>query len=124
MVLIIGGAYQGKLDFAKSEFNLSQEDIFTCSGGEIDFSKPCIDHIEEFTLACAQSGEDAAAYFRSHRGQWQDSVLICRDISAGVVPMGADMRAWRQMNGLLCRYLTGEASRVSRIFCGLEERLK
>ena len=43
---------------------------------------------------------------------------------SGVVPLGADMRAWRQMNGLLCRYLSGEAARVSRLFCGLEERLK
>ena len=49
MVLIIGGAYQGKLDFAKSTFDLSESDIFTCTGGEIDFSKRCIDHIEEFT---------------------------------------------------------------------------
>ena len=113
MVLIIGGAYQGKLDFAKSIFDLSESDIFTCTGGEIDFSRRCIDHIEEFTLWCVQSGVDAV-----------ESILICEDISAGVVPMGADMRAWRQMNGLLCRYLSGEAAQVSRLFCGLEERLK
>ena len=124
MVLIIGGAYQGKLDFAKSTFDLSESDIFTCTGGEIDFSRRCIDHIEEFTYACVQSGLDAVTFFQAHRKQWQDSILICRDISAGVVPMGAEMRAWRQMNGLTCRYLSGEATRVSRIFCGVEERLK
>ncbi|MGM9548988.1 MAG: cobalamin biosynthesis protein CobU [Faecousia sp.] len=124
MVLIIGGAYQGKLDFAKSGFFVTEEEIFTCSGTEIDFSKRCIDHIEEFTYACVLSGVDAAAYFESHREQWRDSILICQDISAGVVPMGADMRAWRQMNGLLCKYLSGEACQVSRLFCGLEERLK
>lgn len=124
MVLIIGGAYQGKLDFAKNAFGLREDEIFTCTGGEIDFSKRCIDHIEEFTFRCAQSGADAVAYFRSRREQWQDSILICGDISAGVVPMGAEMRAWRQMNGLLCRYLSGEANRVSRLFCGLEERLR
>lgn len=124
MVLIIGGAYQGKLDFAKSAFGLSESDVFTCTGGEIDFSRRCIDRIEEFTLWCVQSGVDAVEFFRSCREQWRDSILICEDISAGVVPMGADMRAWRQMNGLLCRYLSGEAARVSRLFCGLEERLK
>ena len=124
MVLIIGGAYQGKLDFAKSTFDLSESDIFTCTGGEIDFSKRCIDHMEEFTLWCAQSGVDAVEFFRSCRERWQNSILICEDISAGVVPLGADMRAWRQMNGLLCRYLSGKAARVSRLFCGLEERLK
>ena len=54
MVLIIGGAYQGKLDFAKSAFGLSESDVFTCTGGEIDFSRRCIDRIEEFTLWCVQ----------------------------------------------------------------------
>lgn len=124
MVLIIGGAYQGKLDFAKSAFGLTQDDIFTCTGGEIDFSRRCINHVEEFVLWCIRSGEDAVEFFQSHREQWQDSILICEDLSAGVVPMEAQMRAWRQMNGLVCRYLSGEASRVSRLFCGLEERLK
>lgn len=124
MVLIIGGAYQGKRDFAKSRFSLSETDIFDCTGGEIDFSKRCIDHLEEFTYACARDGIDAVHYFQSHRELWRDSILICRDIAAGVVPMGADMRSWRQMNGRLCRYLSGEAERVSRLFCGLEERLK
>ena len=71
-----------------------------------------------------QSDADAVEIFRSCREQWRDSILICEDISAGVVPMGADMRAWRQMNGLLCRYLSGEAAQVSRLFCGLEQRLK
>ena len=124
MVLIIGGAYQGKLDFAKSTFDLNESDVFTCTGGEIDFSRRCIDHIEEFTLWCVQSGADAVEFFCSHREQWRDSILICGDISAGVVPLGAEMRAWRQMNGLLCRYLSEEAAQVSRLFCGLEERLK
>ena len=42
MILIIGGAWQGKLDFARETFGLSQEEIYTCSPGEIDFSKRCI----------------------------------------------------------------------------------
>ena len=45
MVLIIGGAWQGKLEFAKREFHLKDSDIYTCSGAEIDFSKPCIDRL-------------------------------------------------------------------------------
>lgn len=56
MVLIIGGAYQGKLDFAKSAFGLSESDVFTCTGGEIDFSRRCIDRIEEFTLGACSRG--------------------------------------------------------------------
>ena len=124
MVLIIGGAYQGKLDFAKTAFTLSEDEIFTCGSSEIDFSKRCINRVEEFTLACVQSGVDPSEYFKAHRDDWKNSVLICEDIFCGVVPMGAEMRAWRQATGRLCQYLSREAAEVSRIFCGLEQKLK
>ena len=120
MILMIGGAYQGKLDYAKSTFNISDEDVFTCTGSEIDFSKRCINHIEEFVYACP----DALEYFKAHREEWENSILICRDIFCGVVPVGAENRAWRQNTGRLAQYLSKEASQVSRIFCGLEQRLK
>ena len=124
MIFIIGGAYQGKLTYAKAAFHLSSEDIFTCNGTEIDFRKRCIRSIEEFTYACVQANIDTAAYFAAHRAEWENSILICRDIFCGVVPLGADNRAWRQTTGVLCRYLAAEANQVSRIFCGLEQRLK
>ena len=120
MILIIGGAYQGKLDFAKETFGVTDAEVYICGGGDIDFSKRCICGIEEFT-ACH---DDPVAYFEAHRADWKDSILILRDIFCGVVPMGAENRAWRQKTGRLARYLSKEASRVSRIFCGLEQRLK
>ncbi len=125
MVLIIGGAYQGKLDFAKRQYGVSDAQVFTCTEENgIDFGARCIDKLEEFTLWCVRTGEDATAVFRSNRSAWEDSILICQDIFCGVVPMGADMRAWREMTGRLCAYLSNEAQSVSRIFCGLEQKLK
>ena len=120
MILIIGGAYQGKLDFAKEAFEITDEDVFTCGTREIDFSKRCIYKIEEFTYA----HPDPIGYFQEHREEWQDSILILQDIFCGVVPMGAETRTWRQKTGRLAQYLSKEAAQVSRIFCGLEQRLK
>lgn len=124
MILIVGGAYQGKLTYAKTAFDLEDEDVFTCAGTQIDFSKRCIRGIEEFTYACYQNGLDPKAYLEAHREQWWDSILICRDIFCGVVPMEPDIREWRQITGRLCQYLTAEAESVVRIFCGLEQKLK
>ena len=120
MILIIGGAYQGKLDYAKSAFQITDGEVFTCCGGEIDFSKRCIYKIEEFTC----NHPDPIGYFQAHREQWQDSILILQDIFCGVVPMGVENRAWRQKTGRLAQYLSREAAQVSRIFCGLEQRVK
>ena len=120
MILIIGGAYQGKLDFAKETFGITDADVHTCGAGEIDFSKRCIYKIEEFTC----DYPDPIGYFKAHREAWQDSILILQDIFCGVVPMGAENRAWRQNTGRLSQYLSKEATQVSRIFCGWEQRLK
>lgn len=120
MILVIGGAYQGKLDFVKNTLGIGDGDVYACTADQIDFSKGCIYKIEEFTY----HHPDPVGYFQTHRQQWQNSVLILRDISCGVVPIGVDNRAWRQKNGRLCQYLSKEASQVSRIFCGLEQRLK
>ena len=120
MILIIGGAHQGKLEFAKETFGLKEEDINICTPGEIDFSKRCIYGIEEFTWG----HPDPKAYFREHREAWEDSILILRDVFCGVVPMDPETRLWRQKTGRLAQYLSKEAKQVSRIFCGLEQRLK
>lgn len=120
MVLIIGGAYQGKRAFACDALGIVPNEIYTCTGGEIDFSYPCIDRIEVF----AREHPDPIAYFEENREKWEHSVLILEDMFCGVVPMGAENRAWRQNAGRLAQYLAREATRVSRIFCGLEERLK
>lgn len=120
MILIIGGAWQGKLNFAKETFGITNADVFTCTDGKIDFSKRCIDRLEEFSL----HHPDPIGYFEVHREQWRDSIMILRDIFCGVVPCSAEERAWRQNTGRLAQYLGQEADRVSRIFCGLEQRLK
>ena len=142
MFFIIGGAYQGKLDHAIETYNLKESDIFTCkkidsdscgstakseasgSAPEIDFSCRCIDGIEEFTYACIRNGIEPLDYFKEHEAEWQDSILICDDLFCGVVPLGAELREWRQASGRLCKYLSQQAQQVSRIFCGLEQRLK
>jgi len=124
MHLIIGGAYQGKVTFAKEHYKLTEHEICCCTQDYIDFSKPCLAQIEEFTYGCVRRGQNPVTVFQTHQKEWADCILICNDIFCGVVPMGADMRRWREITGELCQYLSKEADKVSRIFCGLEQRLK
>lgn len=124
MIFIIGGAYQGKLALAKEKFGVGDGDVFTCSGSEIDFSRRCIDRLEEFTLACVQTGADPLLYLADRLPEWKDSILICQDVSCGVVPMDPQLREWRNATGRLCQFLAAHADQVIRVFCGLEQRIK
>ena len=125
MHLIIGGAYQGKLDYAKEHFGIEGSEVFNCSEKTgIVFGARCLNRLEEFTLWCVRNDREPVSLFRENRAAWADSVLICCDIFCGVVPMGADMRAWREETGRLCAYLSAEAETVTRMFCGLPQKLK
>ena len=122
MKLIIGGAYQGKRAFAREKFGISEEQIFTCTDTDIDFSKPCMDKLEDFVLACVCNGIDPLERLKAQ--DLTDKVIICMDIFCGVVPMDATQRQWRHTTGLVCQYLAKNADSVYRIYCGLEQRLK
>ena len=49
MVLILGGAYQGKLTYAAKRYSLTKADIFDLSDGDPDRPYPCFTHLEALT---------------------------------------------------------------------------
>lgn len=124
MILIFGGAYQGKLDFAAEQYGVPEKDIFSVEGKKLDFSKRILSGLENFTHACARESADPVEAFRESREAWRDKILIIQDMSSGVVPLSPETRAWRQENGRLCQYLAREAEAVYRVFCGLGQRIK
>ncbi len=125
MKLIIGGAYQGKLDFAKKEYGFSDCDIFTCSdASEIDFSKPCINELQEFTLYLVKNGQNPVEYLKNTEAQWKNSVIIAREIFSGIVPIDDTLRLWREETGRAFTFLSQNAESVTRLFCGIAQRLK
>lgn len=124
MKVIVGGAYQGKLDYAKEILGVRTYTVCDENVAELDCSADAIDHLERFTLACARQGIDALAYLEEHREQLKGKVVICTDISQGIVPMEKELRAWREINGRVLIDLCREAEMVIRVFCGLGQQLK
>lgn len=125
MELIIGGAYQGKTAYAKETFGLKEEQVRSCPEDALpDWSAPCLRHLENFALFCVRQGKQPEREIALYRDLWKDSVLLCDDISCGVVPMEAETRAWREGTGRMLAALSREANTVTRLFCGLPQRLK
>ena len=60
MVLIIGGAYQGKTAYAQTKYALRDAEIFTCEGEALDLTARCLRHLERFALACVRAGKEPA----------------------------------------------------------------
>ena len=141
MKLIFGGAYQGKLAFALKNENLTEKEVYTFKKLEdcetpmecieladvacrIPADAKVLDHFERFTYACAADEKDALAYIRENPKMWEGRIVICDDVSQGVVPMDHTERAWREMNGRCLAYLAAGADEVYRVFCGIPQRIK
>ena len=119
MDLVIGGAFQGKLDYAREAFGLAEEDIFVCApDAEPDWSNRCLTRLEEYVLYCVRRGVPCEERFRA------DAVLIGRDIFCGVVPIDPEERQWREETGRFYTRLSARADSVTRLFCGLPQKLK
>lgn len=122
MVLIFGGKYQGKVDFAVEELGAAVEDVFRCSDGNIDYSKKVIADLQEYIWQCVLDGKEAKDTL-----DWnilEDKILICDDVSQGLVPMDKDEREYREMVGRTLNVASRKASQVYRVFCGLGSKLK
>ena len=123
MILIFGGAYQGKVDYVKENYNVAEDDIFRCkTNGVLDYNKKVICQLENYIRFCTENGIEAKESIDIKR--LQNSIVICEDTSQGLVPMDPEDRAYREMAGRTLLFLGKEATQVTRVFCGLGHRLK
>jgi len=119
MHLIIGGAYQGKLEYAKQQFGIAPDEICECNEkGKPDFSKRCLNHYERYLKFCLKQNITPFTDFT------KESVIICQDIFCGIVPADREERAWRELAGRTVTVLARQAQSVTRIFCALPTKLK
>ena len=142
MKLIIGGAYQGKLAYAKREYGMAEgwidghtcrmEEIWTCGG---------IDHFHEYIRRMMTEGPEAdgrtggesrlteieqnAERFAEKLFSCNpDLVIVSNELGYGVVPMEKKDRLWREMCGRVCTCIAEKAQEVVRVVCGIGIRLK
>ena len=124
MVLVFGGAYNGKLDFVKEKFSINEDDIFYCGVNEIDFSKKVICGFHRFTYENILKDINSLQYIKEYINFFKDKIIISDEISSGIVPLKKEDRMWREETGRCLQYLSKESSCVYRIFCGIPTIIK
>lgn len=124
MVLVFGGAYNGKLDFVKEKFNINEDDIFYCGVNEIDFSKKVICGFHKFTYNNILKDINSLQYIKENINLFKDKIIISDEISSGIVPLKKEDRMWREETGRCLQYLSKESSYVYRVFCGIPTIIK
>lgn len=113
MILVVGGLASGKRDYVKSEYGYTETDISSFPADE----KPVLFDLQEIINTEADADNFLPLLLKKR-------IIICTDISCGIVPFDPSEREKREALGRLCIDLAKEAERVIRIQCGLPQHLK
>lgn len=126
MKMVVGGAFQGKTDFAVRTFHLRKEDIL--DGGRMDFGQlekaAAVRNFHELIRRMMESGEDPAALVDGMMDRNRGIVIIMDEVGCGLVPIDPGERAWREMCGRLGCRMADASDEVYLVTMGLGQKIK
>lgn len=136
MELIIGGSFQGKLDYAKRKLKdrgVAIREEAVIEGADWDWEESgesmgplVLNHLHLFVRKSVQSGavEKICPALQSLLANVPDCIIICDEVGCGVVPIDRTEREYRETVGRILCFLVQRADRVERIMGGLPLRIK
>ena len=108
MKLYIGGAWQGQEELARRE----------------NPGATVLADFHETIRAAVDAGEDPRSFARRICLEQPDAVIVANEVGAGVVPVSAEARAFREAVGRALCVMAQEAQQVTRVVCGIGVRIK
>lgn len=126
MILVIGGAYQGKEEYVQKNFTTGYRIVKEYHLKIREQMKAGLEPVEEAKKLLAGAAGDGTVRTENAGATETDDdlVIICDEVGYGVVPVDAFERAWREKVGRVCCYFAGEAEQVIRVVCGVGGRIK
>jgi hypothetical protein len=126
MILIFGGIYQGKLTYALDRFKLTDSDVYQCNSDDANMpeNRRIIYEIDKWILALVKKNIDVEEAMRQFIAANYDNIVICNDISCGIVPLDPVLRKWREAVGRSLAVLSRTSDEVIRLFCAIPARIK
>ena len=124
MEMIIGGAYQGKLAYAKEKYpgiawadgrNCTEEAVWSCGG---------IHHFHLWIERKMKNGEDVSMLAEQLIRKNPNVVIVTDEIGYGIVPADPFEREYRETTGRICTELAEYAECVFRVVCGIGKAIK
>ena len=119
MRMIIGGAFQGKMEYAKKEYPgirwvdgaaCSEEELLQCEG---------VYHFHLYIRKSMEKYEEMRLFADRIIRENPQIVIITDEIGYGLVPIDAFERRYREETGRICTRLAAFSERVDRVVCGI-----
>ena len=119
MRMIIGGAFQGKMEYAQKEYPgirwvdgaaCSEEELLQCEG---------VYHFHLYIRKSMEKYEEMRLFADRIIRENPQIVIITDEIGYVLVPIDAFERRYREETGRICTRLAAFSERVDRVVCGI-----
>lgn len=129
MIFIIGGEFQGKLQYALELTGLDESSVADGSKDKIDnfFSKPIIYNFHLLIRRLLEEKNDVESIKVKVGDIIKDNpeiVIISNEIGYGIVPIEKFDREYREVTGRVCCEIAKNAKEVHRVICGIGNIIK
>lgn len=130
MILITGGAWQGKRFFAKSLVShLADNRENLIADGRKDsfetaFYRPVIGNFHYFVKRLLEKEGDVAVFIDEIEARNKEAVITSDEMGCGIVPEDPFLRVWREAAGKAAVKLAADSEAVYRMVCGIPVRIK
>ena len=126
MIMITGGAFSGKKDYAKTRFGFSDEEIQNGENCSFDavFSAKCIADYQLIVKRLLEEKADINAFTERLCKENPNAVVIINEIGAVIIPLEKNDRIWREETGRAGCLIARNSSEVIRLACGIPTIIK
>lgn len=126
MILIVGGAYQGKTEYAIKNYGIDKTDI--ADGETFDFNNTggikCVSNYHQTVRSFIENCTDPIEISEKLIEKNPDIIIIMNEIGNGIVPIEKSERIWREQTGKTGCFLAERADEVIRVTCGCGVKIK
>ena len=123
MILITGGAYQGKTAYIQAHVPCAVTDGAVCTFAEAKTAK-ILKNYHILVRRLTAAGTDAECFTGALCSENPYCIILIDEIGSGIIPMDKSERMWRETVGRCGCILAGNARAVIRLVCGIPVAVK
>ena len=122
MIMITGGAFQGKRGFVSSRFGLNEADMLDAGSADIGklMTARCVYNFELAVKRIIEQGGDPVDFAR----RCDIGIVIINEIGCGIIPLDRSEREWRELTGRAGCVIAERSDAVYRLCCGIPVKIK
>lgn len=126
MIMITGGAFQGKKDCLKLLYNIPENEILNGAKCALNdaFIAAAVTNYHELVRRLINDGIDVIEFTQKLCRENKNAAVIINEIGCGIIPIEKSERIYREMAGKAGCIIAENSETVIRVFCGIPEAIK